>query len=184
MLTDSLFLPLPERPDVRPAPAGMDLLESELLGGLPARLPLLNDLALVIAAPTGAYALWTALNPALTVLDGAEEGVPADSAAPIAAAAESLPVRLYLMKGATLVASIPLRIGRRWLLPETGAPMIELVVLDASVTAGAVRGLPISGARLRCAWRPVGGIAGTPPLPDSLPPVPARPAVRARSEAS
>jgi hypothetical protein len=183
MLTDRLFLPLPERPDVRPAPAGMDLLQSELLNGLPARLPLGNDLALVFAVPTGSYALWAALDPGLVVLDGAEESAPADAAAPITIAADTLPVRLYLMQGAALIASIPLRTGHRWLLPETGSPLIELVVIESLITAGAVRGLPMSGARLRLAWRPIGGVAGAPPLAEPLPPRLVRPAVRSRSAA-
>lgn len=180
MLTDNLVLPLPQRSDIRPAPAGMDLLESELLRGLPARIPLTGELALVLAAPTGAYALWTALDPALVVLSGAEETAPDDDHTPIATGSASLPVRIYLMLGKALIASVPLRIGHRWVLPEVGAPLIELVVLDAAITAGAVRGLPMSGARFRCAWRIPGAAAGTPPLGEPLPPPKARASVRNR----
>ncbi|MBS0290802.1 MAG: hypothetical protein JSS07_12305 [Proteobacteria bacterium] len=177
MLTDHLVLPIPERPDARQAPAGMNLVDTELARGLPARIPLVADLALVVAAPTGAYARWVALPPATVAFDAADETRPFDPASPAASGARSLPVRLYLLAGTRIAASIPLRPGRRWLLPEAGAPRLELVLLEAVVTAAAVCGTPVSGGRLRFAWRQPGSVAGTPPVGERLPPAPARAAV-------
>ncbi|NMQ29752.1 hypothetical protein E4Q23_19460 [Candidatus Accumulibacter phosphatis] len=181
-LTDHLILPLPERPDMRPAPSGMNLIDIELARGLPARITLAADLALVVAAPTGAYARWLALAPDTVVLSAADDTAPYTSASHPASGAESLPVRLYLMRGPALVASVPLRSGRRWLLPEVGAPLIELVLLDAVITVGAVRGDPMSGARIRFAWRRPGSVAGNPPIGEVLPPPQARASVRNRIE--
>ncbi|MFC3077454.1 hypothetical protein ACFODL_05060 [Phenylobacterium terrae] len=178
-LTDHLVLPLPERPGARPAPVGMNLLVHEFLNGLPGRLPLGGDLALVLSAPTGAMKVWLDLPPSTIVYDAGREAVSTPPDAP-AARPEPVPFRLYLISGPALVGAAPLRLGRRTLLPEAGTPLLELVLLDAVITAGAVRGLPLSGSRLRLAWRRAGTAAGDPPR--SSPPPPARrgPAVARR----
>lgn len=152
-LTDHLVLPLPPVPGFRPPPSGMALLEQEFVNGLPGRVPLADGLTLILSAPTGALSVWMDLPPGTVVYDAADEARGVDPAAPGRSAADSLPLRFYLMSGSTLMAAAPLRLGKRLLLPETGAPVVELVLLAAVVTAGAVRGLPLSGASVRVAWR-------------------------------
>jgi hypothetical protein len=178
-LTDHLVLPMPERPGARPAPAGMNLLAHEFLNGLPGRVPLTAELALVLSAPTGAMKVWLDVPPSAVVYDAAREAAPAPPDEP-SAGPEPVPFRLYLMSGPALVAAAPLRLGRRTTLPETGTPLLELVLLDAVITAGAVRGLPLSGSRLRLAWRRPGMPAGDPARNDPPPPAPARSGVARR----
>jgi hypothetical protein len=179
-LTNHLVLPLPAVPGARPAPTGMDLVEQEFANGLPGRVPLTDDLVLVVSAPTGALRLWMDLPADTTVYDSAVEARPVDPASPGPSAAEALPLRLYMMSGTKLLAAAPLRLGKRMLLPETGAPLLELVLLSAVVTAGAVRGLPLSGARVRLAWRRVGRSAGNPRRGEVLPPTQAPASVTRR----
>lgn len=180
-LIDHLVLPLPPVPGRRSAPSGMDIIEHELVNGLPGRIALAGDLTLVMAAPTGALKVWMDLPPNTTIYDSSDEARPVDPAAPGPSAAEAVPLRLYLMRDATLVAAAPVRLGKRMLLPESGPPLVELVVLSAVVTAGAVRGLPLSGAKIRLAWRRPGRPAGDPPRGEPLPPAPAPPPIARRA---
>jgi len=179
-LTNHLVLPLTAVPGVRPMPNGMDLVEQEFANGLPGRVPLADDLVLVVSAPTGALRLWMDLAADSTVYDLAAEARPVAPDSPGHSAAEALPLRLYLLSGTKLLAAAPMRLGKRMLLPETGAPLVELVLLSAVVTAGAVRGLPLSGARVRLAWRRLGRPAGDPRLGEELPPLPASAGVTRR----
>lgn len=150
-LTDHLVLPLPERPDLRPAPEGMTVLETELQSGLPARIPLTPELTLVVSVATGAPRVWMQLPPATIVFDSTTEGRPRTGA--INPGENALSLRFLLLAGTRLIGTAAPRTGMRQLLPDIGAPRIEFALLQCVMTAGAVRGLPLTGARLRMAWR-------------------------------
>ena len=173
-ITDHLVLPLPDRRDVRPAPDGMTLLATELQNGLPARIPLTLDLVLVLTAPTGAPDVWMQLDPATPVFQATDEAVPAQVVTgPLVQ--KQLPVRLYLMRGRQLVGTAMPRLGLRQLVPDTGSPLIEFALLDCTIKAGAVRGLPLTGSTIRFAWR---RYALSPD--DPVPPPPLHPSVAQR----
>lgn len=150
-LTDHLVLPLPPRRDMRPAPAGMVPLDVELQTGLPARVALAPGLVLVISVPTGAPRVWLDLQPATPVFDASVE---IDAAAnDPTEKVNALPLRFYLVQSGRLVGSAAPRLGLRQFLPDIGPPLIELALLGGTVTAGAIRGLPLTGARLHLAYQ-------------------------------
>lgn len=173
-ITDHLVLPLPDRRDLRPAPDGMTLVATEVQNGLPARIPLTLDLVLVLTAPTGAPDVWMELDPATVVFQASDEGIAAQTGTgPLVQ--KQLPLRLYLMHGRQLVGTAMPRLGLRQLVPDTGSPLIEFALLDCTIKAGAVRGLPLTGSTIRFAWR---RYALSPS--DPVPPPPLHPSVAQR----
>lgn len=148
-------------PAVRaPAPDGFARVRQSLEGGLPATLRLDPQLALALCAPTGDALRWRDARGDEPVAAAGDDDEPA-TAATAAATAEPVaraPLRLVLLHGGAVVATVPLVPGPPRRLPDHGGAagaLIELAVLDFRVHAGNLREAGSFGSFLDLAWRRV-----------------------------
>jgi hypothetical protein len=147
--------PLPGPPD----PAVYTRVTRPVETGLPLRIDLGADLALVLIAPTGVATAWRDADPRAIVSSSDDEHAPFDPAglatAPTAPAGR-VPLRLVLLSEGRPLAAVPLRLGRA-LLPDTGADdrgtLAQIVVLSWEIHAGTLRGAGDVGSLLDLAWR-------------------------------
>ena len=136
-------------------PAGFEVAMQPLVRGLPAELRLDPELSLIVFAPTGEANLWRDADASLTVCAGEDELVPANRTTVAARVTARPPVRLVLQRAGVFVAAVPLAVGLRRRVPDTGTlrAAIEIVVLDFRIHAGTMRQAGDFGSFVRFAWR-------------------------------
>ncbi len=145
---------VPEAPLATP-PAGHELVESRLVGGVPSAVQV-GPLALVLLLPSGLARTWREAAPGRVVSDAAWERAPhlALADAPVATPVRP-PFRLVARDGAVTTAVVPLVAGRRQRLPDaSGGGVLDLALLGWTIRAGTLQGPGDVGSRLRLAWRP------------------------------
>jgi hypothetical protein len=143
-------------PDGPPAaPPGFDVVMQPLVRGLPAELRLDAALSLIVFAPTGDANLWRDADPSVVVCAGDDELAPVAAPTVTSPLTSRPPLRLVLERAGVFVAAVPLNVGVRRHLPETGVlgSTIELIVLDYRIHAGTVRQAGDFGSFVRFAWR-------------------------------
>jgi hypothetical protein len=127
-----------------------------LANGLPYAIRLDAQLRLVVALPTGLAMAWLDADPAAIVSRSSDQTVPpaAGATQPVGAIAYP-PVRLYLLRDGTPLASVPLVAGLRRSVPDAGSDgvLVELLVLAWDLRAGTMRGPGDVGSWVDLAWR-------------------------------
>jgi hypothetical protein len=143
-------------------PAGFTLVDEPLQSGLPQPFPLLGDLVLVLAVPTGLALTWLDADPSALVSASAAEldppPGPAGQPGEEVGSTRRAPARPFLRRAGETLAAVPLVAGLPRVLPDDGRPepgaLVRLVVLDWELRAGSLRGPANVGSRIRFAWRP------------------------------
>jgi hypothetical protein len=141
-------------PAVAPPPSErFTRVRQPLAQGLPHTIQLDADFRLVVALPNGTARLWLDTDPAEVVSRSANQTVPVANGdrQPIGAVAQA-PLRLFLVRDRTTLASIPLVAGLRRTVPDTEI-RIELLVLGWDLRAGSLRGPGDFGSFVDLAWR-------------------------------
>jgi hypothetical protein len=129
--------------------------------GLPYRIDIANGLALVLIAPIGLATVWRDADPRALLSSSPEEATASDPAAladaPTAASVVRVPLRVLLLSGGAIAASMALRVGRLALLPDHGGAdqgtLVETIVLGWQVFAGSLRGSGDVGSSIDLAFR-------------------------------
>lgn len=142
-------------------PTGFTLVDEQLQSGLPQIFPLLGDLVLVLAVPTGLAVTWRDADPSDLVSRGAGQldpvPPPAASAVEQVGSTHQAPARLFLRQAGATLAAVPLAVGTVRAVPDDGGTgpgaLVRLVVLDWDLRAGSLRGPGNFGSRIRFAWR-------------------------------
>lgn len=149
-------------PDAAAAPVpGETTLRQALDAGVPARLPLSGQRALVLAVGLGKARELMDADPSVVVIDlaaGDPDAAP-DPDQPVA--------RLTLLDGPTLGDTLRVVAGVRIPLAVGGGVAVEIVVDTLTITAGSLRSPGQYGSSVRLRWRPVGTAPddGPPPAP-------------------
>jgi hypothetical protein len=134
-------------------PEGFTRIEVSLQQGMPHRIPLTGNHALLLIAPSGVAAAWRDLDPALVVISSDTELE--NVLLPLAPATFTtrMPLRLLYLSGARTASAAPLVLGERQLLDDGLAARFELLCLDWRLHVGTLRGTGDFGSRLTLAWR-------------------------------
>jgi hypothetical protein len=133
------------------APTGLARLDQPLTGGLPARIALSPDLALVLTLTTGLVASWLDLDPSVVISQSADQTRPLSG--------ESQPdvlrsaMRLFVLRSNEIVGSLPLVAGREARLASSTGALVDLIVLGWEIRAGTVKGPGDYGSTISLAWR-------------------------------
>jgi hypothetical protein len=128
-----------------------------LVNGLPHVIEVESGIRLVLVLPNGVAVAWRDAETTAVVSRSADQttatSVPAQEH-PVGAVVYA-PLRLYLERDRTTLASIPLVAGSRRTVPEAGGDgvEIELLVLAWDVRAGSLRGPGDFGSFVDLAWR-------------------------------
>jgi hypothetical protein len=172
-------------PTAAAVPPGFTLVDAPLPAGLPQPFPLLGDLTLILAVPTGLATTWRDADPAEVVSRAAAERDPAPPPAGPAAgelgSVRRAPARLFLRQAGAILAAVPLVAGVLRRVPDDGGrdrgELARVVVLDWDLRAGTLLGPGDFGSRIRFAWRAV------PRGEDRFEPPPTHPRVAATLQA-
>ncbi|MFL6139705.1 MAG: hypothetical protein ACJ74O_18180 [Frankiaceae bacterium] len=155
---------------------GETVLRIALDSGVPARIPLAGDRALVLAAGPGRARCYLDADPAAVVI--AIGAVTGSATAPPAAPAllrnpDALVPRLTLLDRAALGDSVPVVAGVAMTLSVGGRAIVEVTVDALTVTAGSLRSPGQYGSSMTLRWRDLtpAGNAG-PPLATGDPSIP------------
>jgi hypothetical protein len=135
------------------APYGFTVVDQQVTGALPLRIPLFADVALMLVVPTGLGRQWRGFAPADVISTGGDEREPLDPANPPAAAPERSPTRLYLVGGSATLGIVPLTAGLRTVVEADAGTLVELLILAWEVHAGTVTSGGDVGSRVTVAWR-------------------------------
>lgn len=157
------FQPIPVQrflvPDRKPAaPEGFIEVSEAILGGLPHRIDLDQDVRLLLFVPTGLASTWRDADPTALVTESAAEIAPRTGPdnLPIAGVTRA-PARIAVQIAGATVASIPLTAGLTRTVPDAGdadrGSRLEIVVLAWDIRAGSLRGPGDFGSRITLAWR-------------------------------
>lgn len=151
-------------PDVladAPPAAGETTLRQALDSGVPARIPLTGQRALVLAVGLGKARELMDADPSAVAVDLVAAGTPAepDPDRPVA--------RLTLLDGATLGDTVRVVAGVRSTLAVAGGAAVEVVVDDLTITAGSLRSPGQYGSSIALRWHAIGTAPddGPPPAP-------------------
>jgi hypothetical protein len=140
---------------------GETTLRQALDAGVPARLPLTGQRALVLAVGLGRAREVMDADPSAVVIDLAagDAGAAADPDRPVA--------RLTLLDGPTLGDTVSVVADVRGTLAVGGVAAFEVVVDALTITAGSLRSPGQYGSSVTLRWRPVGAAPddGPPPAP-------------------
>lgn len=148
-------------PNVSPtAPADAQRVRQSLVRGLPHRIVLERDLALLLVVGTGLATAWRDAPPDALVGASAPEARPQSPHEPRAIGALERPLaRLLLVRGQAPLAAIPLALGLHRATPDHGGDgpdertRIALWVLGWDIRAGNLRGPGDVGGFIDVAWR-------------------------------
>jgi hypothetical protein len=151
-------------PETAAPPSELTRVTQAISRGLPHTIDLDGDLKLVLTVPNGVAAVWRDSDPTAVVSRSSDQV--AASPRPQAGQAEPLgaiayaPARLYLERGQTTLACVPLVSGLRRTIPDTGRDdagvRIELLVVAWDLRAGSLRGAGDFGSFVDLAWRRAG----------------------------
>lgn len=141
--------------DIAPAvPSGAVRVRQPLVRGLPATIALDQDLSLGVLVVTGTAKQWIEAQGSELICASDEDGAPRqpdDDEEPVARAA----ARLVLLRGQTIIATVPLRAGLTRRLPDDGGAgaVIDLWILSYALHAGTLREVGDFGSYVELAWQ-------------------------------
>jgi hypothetical protein len=137
-------------------PDGFTIVDEPLASGLPHTVSLTRGLVLVVAVPSGLARAWRDADPAAVVTSSDDEAKLPEGAGELGFVGRA-PARLFLERGGSTVASVPLAAGLRRTIPDTGdtgqGALVELMLVSWDIRAGTLRGAGDFGSRLRLGWR-------------------------------
>jgi hypothetical protein len=138
------------------APLGSEftVVEPPLTGGLPALIPLGDELTAALVLPTGLAKTWRDADPTALVTSGDEQTAPASAPAVQRMRA---PARLVVERQDETIATLPLIVGVPRRVSEGGRESLgavaEIVILGWEIRAGSLQGPGDAGSWIRLAWR-------------------------------
>jgi hypothetical protein len=142
-------------PDTKPAaPEGFAQVDETITAGLPHRIELTQESALIVVVPTGVATLWRDSDPLAVVSQSDPDLAPFDVKA---VAGPLVPARLIVQRSGAPFASLLLAAGLRRLVTDSGQNLdgarLEFVILSWEIHAGSLRGPGDFGSRISLAWR-------------------------------
>lgn len=146
-------------PDVAD-PVGLATLRATLDSGIPARIPLSGDLALVLSVGLGQARRYLDSDPSTPVVTLGDRVVSADDARTASDPDAPLP-RLSVVRSGGMGDSVGVTAGVPLVLTFGGAAAVELTVLSLVITAGSLRSPGQFGSALVVAWRSLGAAPDT-----------------------
>jgi hypothetical protein len=146
-----LTRPADALPAVPPSTAELTTVRFALDNGVPAKIPLAGERALVLSVGAGRARFYLDADPAAVVLAIGAAAPPAD---PTLARDPDLPVaRLSLLDSATLGDSVPVVGGVAMTVAVAGLAAFEVTVDALTVTAGSLRSPGQYGSSIALRWR-------------------------------
>lgn len=141
-----------------PVPEGFETVRASIVNGLPYTIDLTRDLRLKFTLPTGLLRPWLDVSPETVVASAGDERAPRSAAPQEEIGGVARPaLRLALLRGETVRVVVPFALSVRRTLPDGGDPvqgsLVEVVLLDWAIHAGAVCGPGDFGSFVQFAWR-------------------------------